>query len=244
MFHSLPNTNDRHPCRAKPAEPRANMASPSYAYANDEDVALRAPADFALLCPRDQKLSAGIDGFFNVSDRWNLRSNSVNFATSGVVAGQVVQLLGPSSQFKPPGEAFVAQAVNANVLTLRRKGQSAAAGQPAGPATGLIGVEFLIVTLAPQLEHASFEFDRRYGIANEGVSATFDPRDVRDVIVLSVLHGQYLAMSREGAGAAGDPFAAKASAMKAELDDLLARLVVRKGRGGDPSSRFTLRLSR
>src|SRR3954467_9712135 len=34
------------------------------AYATDEDIALRASADYSILCPRDQKLGWGNDGVF------------------------------------------------------------------------------------------------------------------------------------------------------------------------------------
>lgn len=219
------------------------MASPLYA--TDEDVALRASADFALLCPRDQKIASGLDGSFAASDRWGLRAGSLDFGAAGVAPGQVVQLLGPSPQFRPPGEAMVAHAANGSLVTLRRKGQAPGAGQPPGPVGGLLGVEFLIVTLAPQIARAGSEFDRRFGLSAGGAAGLMDPRDVREAVVLSVLHGQYLAMSREAGGASQDPFATKALAFKAELDDLLARLVARTTRGdAAPASLFCTRLTR
>ncbi len=61
-------------------------------YATDEDIALRASADFSLLCPRDQKVAAGSDGAFSTSDPWTLTSASADFNALGVAAGQVVQL--------------------------------------------------------------------------------------------------------------------------------------------------------
>jgi hypothetical protein len=68
-------------------------------------------------------------------------------------------------------------------------------------------------------------------------------------VVLSVLYRQYLDASREVAGPA-DTFAAKAQVVKAELDDLLARLAVHWNRAcgdddlGSPSTRFSTRMSR
>ncbi len=67
------------------------------AYATDEDVAIRAPADFAALCPKDQVLAAGTDGLFLPSDPWTLRSPSVDFAASGLMPGQVIRLAGPAA---------------------------------------------------------------------------------------------------------------------------------------------------
>ena len=46
-------------------------------YATDEDVALRAPADFPLLCPPGQVQAAGTDGCFQAGDRWTLTSAAV-----------------------------------------------------------------------------------------------------------------------------------------------------------------------
>lgn len=92
-------------------------------YATDEDLALRASSDFALLAPRDQKLASGVEGYFLPSERWALRSDAVDFVAAGVGPGQIVQLLGPSPQLRPPGEALVIQSVVVPIVTLRRKGQ-------------------------------------------------------------------------------------------------------------------------
>ncbi len=213
-------------------------------YASDEDVALRAPADFALLCPRDQKIAAGLDGSFAAADLWTLRSSSRNFAAMGVAPGHVVQILNPAPQFKPPGESFAVESVSGTSVTLRRKGQEAGKGQPPVLSGGLSAVEFLILTLDPQIERACVEFDRRFGLSADGSDSLLDPRDVREAIVLSVLHGQYLAMSRNLGGENGDTFASKALAMKVELDELLARLVVQTRSGDGSSSRFSTRLTR
>ena len=215
-----------------------------FVYATDEDLALRATADFPLLAPRDQKVAAGVEGYFSPSDRWVLRSDSINFEAAGVTAGQVVQVFGPSPQFRPPGEAFVALSVSEGAVTLRRKGQPSGFGQPPAPASGLVGVEYLIVTLAPQIERIGSELERRFGIVCGGVSGAIDPRSVREVIVLGVLHDQYVALSREVGGDRPDAFGAKAAAIKAKLDDLISGLVVRRGDGCVPASRFSTRLTR
>ncbi len=222
-------------------------------YATDEDIALRASADFAMLCPRDQKVAAGSDGSFAGSDLWTLRSNSVNFAANGVIVGQVVQLLGPSSAFRAPGEALVVGSLSNGGLTLRRKGLASGVGQPPSPAGGLSGVSFLVATLAPQIAGASYDLDRRFGIndliAGRRTSDLFDMNEVKDATVLTVLSRLYLDMSRENGGKL-DTFAAKAQAARAELDDLLARVVlhwnpaVPGAAQPGPSSRFSARITR
>src|SRR5437762_9727881 len=120
-------------------------------YATDEDIAIRASSDFLLLCPRDQKLASGTDGMFASSGRWTLTSPTVDLASCGIAAGNVVQLLGPSAYFKVPGETLVVATVATGALGLRRKGEAAGIGQPPGPPTGLSGVEFIVATLAPQI---------------------------------------------------------------------------------------------
>lgn len=228
------------------------MSTLTTVYANDEDVALRAAGDFALLCPRDQKVAAGGDGAFAASGRWTLTSASVDFEASGLAAGQVVQLLGPTSAFRPPGESLVVVAAASGALTLRRKGQAAGVGLPPGPIGGLGGVEFLVATLGPQLEAASYDLNRRYGIddlvSGRRSSDLYDPREVRDATVLTVLYRQYSAMSRE-AGNPRDALAAKAQQSKAELEELLGRVIVHwlpaVGPGGPAAtSRFSTRLAR
>ncbi len=225
------------------------MSSVQILYATDEDLAIRAPTDFGLLSPRDQKLASGIDGVFDPADRWTMRSLTVDFAAQGVTTGQVVQLIGPVNLFKPPGELLAVASVSPGAVTLRRKGQPAGMGQPPAPAAGLTGVEFLITTLGPQIERASYELDRRYGIddlvAGHRAADLYDAREVREVVVLTVLQRQYLAMSRD-VSSSQDTLAAKAGLLQAELDELLARVVVHWTVGGTPAAttRFQTRIAR
>src|SRR5689334_649872 len=99
-------------------------------YATDEDVALAAAADFAILCPKDQRLAAGSDGYFNPADRWTLRSTAVDFAAQGLAAGQIVQLIPPSASLRQSAEMLVVSSVAPYAVTLRRKGQPLGVGQP------------------------------------------------------------------------------------------------------------------
>lgn len=222
-------------------------------YATDEDVALRSSADYTILCPKDQKLAWGNDGVFPAADRWLLASPSVDFLANGLKPGHVVQLTQPAAAFKAPGECYAVEAVASGSVSLRRKGQTAGVGQPPGPVGGLSLVEFAVTTLGPQIARASYELNRRYGIddlvAGRRPCDLFDPREVREATVLTVLYRQCLDMSR-GQEGRGDTFAAKAQVFKEELDDLLARTVVHwlpaPGDGGQnpPTSRFGTRLSR
>lgn len=226
---------------------------PELPYATDEDVAIRAPADFAILCPRDQKVACGSDGRFDLSDLWTLRSASTDFSARGVVPGQVVQLLGPTATFRPPGESLVVMAASGDSVTLRRKGRASGLGQPPSGPGGLVSVVFTIATLTPQIEEASFALDRRFGIsdliAGRDVLGLLDPRELREATVLTVLHRQYLAMSRDAGGSNQDALASKAGFVKADLDELLARMVLQwrttgGGAGDGPTSRYSTRIVR
>ncbi len=218
-------------------------------YASDEDIALRASADFAILCPKDQCLAYGTDGAF--SDPWTLTSQSVDFQANGLAPGLIVRLTQPVSLYKPPGEAFAV--VSANAVTLRRKGQPAGVGQPAGSPGTATGIEFTALTLGPQIARASYDLNRRYGIddliAGRRSCDLFDPLEVREATVLTVLYRQYLEMSR-GPQEKADTFAAKSSLYKQELDDLLARTVVHWAASrvvpaaAQSTSRFSTRISR
>jgi hypothetical protein len=217
-------------------------------YADDEAIAIRAAGDFALLCPRDQKLAEAADGVFDAGDRWTLASAAVDFEAQGVAVGHVVTL-SKEGTFRGPEDLAVA-AVSGGSVTLRRKGHDAGVGQPPGPVAGVAGVRFAVATLAPQAERASYDLNRRYGIddliAGRRTAELYDPRDVADVCVLTVLWTQYLAMARH-AGEMADDFAAKSRAFKADLDEMLARVSVRWTPVSGPSRNtgsFTTRISR
>jgi hypothetical protein len=228
------------------------MIAVSTVYATDEDVALRASADFAIICPKDQKLASGSDGAISVDDLWTLTSPTVDFQANGLQPGQIVQLTQPTAVYKPPGESFVVVSVAPKAVTLRRKGQPAGVGQPASPG-GLSSIEFLATTFGPQLALASYDLNRRYGIddliAGRRPCDLFDPQEILEATVLTVLYRQYLDMSR-GGDERSDTFAAKSRSCKQELDDLLARTVVHWSTSpgfldtSEPTTRFSTRISR
>ena len=224
----------------------------SSVYATDEDIALRASADFSILCPKDQSLAWGTDGSFGSDDRWTLYSSTVDFQANGLAAGHLVRLTQPVNVFKPPGDAFAVDSVAPGSVTLRRKGQLAGVGQPAGPPSGLDSVEFSVTTLGPQIARASYDLNRRFGIddliAGRRPCDLFDSKEVREAVVLIVLSRQYLELSR-GAEEKTDSFVAKSQWYKQELDDLLSRTVVHwavqpGASTPQPSTRLSTRISR
>jgi hypothetical protein len=229
------------------------MTAGTILYATDEDIAIRASADYSILVPRDQKLAWGTDGQFAPGLRWTLSSATVDFQANGLAPGHVVHLTQPVSVFKPPGDLLVVADVTAGAVVLRRKGQPEGVGQPPAPQGGLLQIEYSVVTFAPQIASASYDLNRRYGIddfiVGRRTSDLFDPREVREATVLSVLYRQYMDLCR-GPEHHGDSFAAKAQLYKQELDDLLARTVVHwlptpgTGASNIPTSRFGTRLSR
>ena len=225
------------------------------AYATDEDVAIRAPADFVALCPSDQVLAAGTDGLFLPSDPWTLRSPAVDFAATGLVPGQVVRLVGTGGGGSL-GELYAVGTVGPGGLMLRRIGQGPGVGRPPCSVAGLASVEFMVRTLDPQIARASNDLNLRFGIDEAmGGRSSCDlrnPRALVDATVLTVLARRYLDQARRFTGNSDEPedwYGVKARAMKAELDDLLDRLVLRWNSLSDasqsaPSTRFSTRLSR
>jgi hypothetical protein len=206
------------------------MAAPAKVgtvYATDENIAIRAAGDFATLCPDWQKLAHGVDGEFQSTSRWTLRSVDVDFAGSGVRAQHVVHLRKPSSVFKGGGELLAVDTVEGSTITLRRLGQDAGVGQPPGPASGVSGVEFLIATLDPQIEEASYQLNRRFhidpAVAGRSPGDLHDLRDLRYATVLSVLAQRYGAEARDSKG----DFVVKFRVVSDELMELLARLTLR-----------------
>jgi hypothetical protein len=225
-------------------------------YATDEDIALRASSDFVALCPRDQLLASGLDGVFASTDLWTLRSTSVDFAAFGLIPGQVARLTKPISAFGSNGELFAIQAVATGSITLRRKGELPGVGQPPSPSSGLSSVEFSVRTLGPQIQLASYDIDHRFGIDDATVGRRcldlYDPHQLREAVVLTVLYKQYLDQGRQFAGASTAPddvYSVKSRISKGELDEVLDRLALRWNEydvaaRSVATTRFSTRLSR
>ncbi|MDX2038877.1 MAG: hypothetical protein SFX72_19685 [Isosphaeraceae bacterium] len=221
-------------------------------YATDEDLALRIHNDYPTICPRDQKLAGGVDGMISGSDRWLLQSASVDFSAQGITEGNIVTLTKPTTAFHPPGESFAVESVDANGVRLRRKGHGAGIGQPPATPAGLVGIEFVVLTFGPQVANAAYELERRFGISSlensKDPESLVDSRALREATILTVLYKQYLELSRESSGDR-DTFAAKSQLLKAELDQLLARLTIHlrssgHGPGFELRTRFNTRISR
>lgn len=218
----------------------------SIVYASDEDVAVRATGDFAVLAPDWQKAAFGIDGVFAPGAPWTLSSATVDFEAAGVRSGHVVCLRKPTSSFKGSGELLAVASAAGTSLTLRRIGAGLGEGAPPAPWAGISGVEYRIATLAPQIEEASFDLNRRFGIdplvSSRSPAALFDRRELRAACVLTVLAQRYSAETRGGEG----DFPLKLQRINQDLSDVLARLEVRwnSATGSGASSMFSTRISR
>ncbi len=137
--------------------------------------------------------------------------------------------------------------VSGGSVTLRRLHKDLNVGQPPAPAAGLTGVAFTINTLDPQIEEASFDIKRRFGIdetsAYRSSTWVFDLRDLRMTTVLSVLYDRYTAEARTDRG----DFARKISLIRSQLDQVMDRVQVRWGQTGsssEPSTIFSCKISR
>lgn len=196
-------------------------------YCTDEDISIRSSGDFPILVPKDQRIATCTDGVFAASagGSWSITSASVDFTAQGVSAGMVAQLSAKGSI--PIGELLAIDIVAGPTLTLRRKGMLSATGQPPGPAAGLSGVSCSIQTFGPQIESASYEINRRYGvdpnIPNRRLIDMYDVRELQMACMLTVLWKAYDDQTRN-AGDRTNDFTAKAKFRKAELDEVLARL--------------------
>lgn len=220
----------------------------------DEDLALRASSDYLALCPRDQTLAAGSDGVFAAGDRWTLTSPLTDFAGAGVAPGHLVELSRPASLYGPAGEVLVVRSVGVFGVELRRKGQPSRAGLPPGPAAGASGMQFAIRTLDPQIGRADQELRLKVGrepSPPDGLwFADAELPEMREAIVLLVLYRQFLDMSRQFSGTQDQPddwFAAKSRMYKAELDQVLSGLAIRRAFRPSPAgypARLGARISR
>jgi hypothetical protein len=215
------------------------------AYVTAEEIAVRAPGDYAALLGLEPPLASGVDGAFQAGSRWTLRSATVDFAAQGVAAGQLVRIRLATGPQPYPGELFVASSVTSDALVLRRPGEDTGVGQPPAPADGIQGVEFLVPDLMPRLARASREVAGRLGLLASGdllsdVAGSGGP--IRDLTVAEVLRATYDAAA--SLQAAGDPLAARAAAYRADYEERLARTAGAWDAAGCRPTRYGTRLSR
>lgn len=225
-------------------------------YCNDEDLAIRAIGDYSVLAPNSNMLAAGVDGVIDPSDLWTLTSASNDFEAQGVASGCTVNLKSatltgaskPSLPWGASGGLFGVSSVSGHSMTLRRLGMPTGVGLPVAPAVGFTTVQFAVETLAPQIEQASDEINRRYGIdpasSLRGPSEIYDLRELREACMLVVLVRKYTGDVRTKDGA----FALKIKELTKERDDSFSRLLLRWGASPDapvpPPPAFGMRCSR
>lgn len=235
------------------------MAGPSRlatVYAQDEDLAIRCDGDFAVLTPNSNLLASGDDGVFGMGNPWLLTSASNDFTVQGVAVGNIVKLTSvaqtpPAKPLLPWGASggyFAVGVVAANALTLRRIGLSDGLGFPPSPPGGATAVKFAIETLGPQIEQASDDINRRFGIdpasSTRAPANLYDLRELQEATMLTVLLRKYTSDVRTKDGA----YPVKIREITAQLDATLARLSIRWGPSADvppaPSPKFGMRCSR
>ncbi len=215
--------------------------------ATDEDIAVRAGGDYLTLVPPWQTTAAATDGFFDANLPWILNSTLVDFEAQGVAPNQVVLLTDPKSQFPGGGQLLAIDSVSGTQCTLRRVHQDLGVGQPPAPIVGLTGVKFLVPTLLPQIEEASFDIKTRFGVDETIFSRSsayiFAIRELRTATVLTVLFDRYTFENRVRQG----DFADKVVRVKQELQRALDRVQIRWGAQGssnEPSSIFSTKICR
>jgi hypothetical protein len=204
-------------------------------YCNDEDICIRCgPGDFKVITPSSQLFAKGTDGAFAPGTPWLLTSASTNWVTQGVLPGMVVDLqfpgTGVNASSKVPDAFLAVDSVSSAGIVLHRLGQAAGAGMPPGPAAGAAGVTFTIVSLLTQINNASCELNSRFGvdplIIGRRPVDLYDVSELDQVCVLTVLKWAYMAAARLAKEGQDDLFA-KSAVYAQDLDDVLARCVVR-----------------
>jgi hypothetical protein len=222
-------------------------------YCTDEHVALRATGDFGILAPAFQQLASGNDGVFEPNVPWVLNSATNFFQSQGVGAQNVVWLTKPQRLYPGSGLFFAVDSASGNSITLRQLGQPLSIGMPPSPLEGVTSVEFVIRTLYPQIEEASYILKDRYMI-NEAIQwrSSFwqykgvedDYRVLRRACVLHVLADRYLAETRTDQG----DMEKKRVAVERQLKEAIGRVNIRFGTFGNSSepanAAFGLRITR
>jgi hypothetical protein len=223
-------------------------------YCTDEDVAIRSPGDFSVLCPEHQTLATGTDGVLTTGTSgtsWNFASASNDFVAQGVLSGCVLELQKTRGSGVVSGmDAMLAVDSIAGPHDLRIRRIGAPAGRNPGPLSPTTsGLTFLVATLYPQIENAAYEINQRYGIDAKipyrDPGSAYDLRQLRQLNVAMVLENQYEAMSREGDDK--DEFARKWKHWGNIREKLESGVSLRWGQSGEdqaPTWRFGARTSR
>lgn len=219
------------------------------AFCTDEDIAARFKADFPLLCDREW-MAQGTDGTFVAGTPWALTSASNTFDLQGVARGNVILLKTSSNMpFGSAGMMFAVDSALGSTVNLRRINQGALLGMPPVGPGGLAGVTFAVPTLAGQIELATYDIEKRFGISDfiygRRQNDLWDAREVRDVTVLTVAYKRFLDLARQGES--NDVYFSKYKTVKQELDDMLARVAIHWADVPLPmaeTNRFSTRISR
>lgn len=227
------------------------MTTPSFVsmyYCTDEDIATRARSDFVQLCNREY-LASGTDGVFASGNRWQLTSAGSAFSTQGIGTGHVLFITKPSTVVGASGAIFAVDSAVGSAINLRRINMGLNVGDYIGPVGGATGVQFSVPTLMPQIELASYQLNKRFGIndiiAGRQPASLFDPRELRDVCVFTVLCDRYLDLAKQSDK--DDVWLKKSSTYRQLLGDLLSRASVHWAANPDPTretNRFTTKLVR
>lgn len=174
------------------------------AYCTDEDIAIETN-DFPELVPPNQIDAHGSDGSIFQADPWGLVSPSSDFVANGVRAASLIYLTAPEDVYgSEPGEVFAVAAtdpLSAHTLTLRRIGRAAGQGEPPGfRDRDVTGIAFSIKTMLIQIQEATSEIDRDYGVSKflntTGAIIPEDWQKINRMCVYLTLAKRYLSISR------------------------------------------------
>ena len=177
------------------------MALSTSLYCSDEDLLIAAPGDFGQLVPLAQTIAKATDGVFTATagGSWTLSSASTNFATQYVAVGHVLQIRGPQGVY-PATDMLAVTSVSGTGIALRRPGMPSGMGNPPGPAAGVTGVTFLVGSLYPQIERASYDLRKTFDlddlVPGRQFSDMYDARELQEACIALVLSRQYRDMAR------------------------------------------------
>lgn len=198
------------------------MAAFDSLLARDEDVAIKAAGDFAVLVPAHQRAAHGTDGTL---DGWTLATSA---SLTGLGGGHVVVVQTGGGGAWRDVLAVESVDTDAGTVTLRRIGMDAGDGPPPIPPAGTATVTFYAPTARPQIAQATRTILRRFGFADYAAIAAAldgdgDAEDFRDLATLDVLIS--LLWTQHRAGSSEENFHTKYRDLIEERKALAAELV-------------------
>lgn len=217
-------------------------------YCDDESIADRVGLDWRNSAHRMSRVAGGTDGVFSAGARWTLTSQTCDFAARGLQAGHVLAIRYATGTNATQIDDMLA--INATggelsapySVTLRRIGDAAGFGEPAGPVVGAASVRFDCWSARTNITNYGRQAAERWKLSGRDLDADGLREMVEEWTALKTLEWVFFFAARQtgatrsGSGSGGDDYSNKSLALRDELKAIEAILDARYGIDTSPDA--------